>query len=207
MSLDTRRQPIKPGKPLQRRTPLVAVPAPASAEIVTFADRLGRERARLARSAQRAEDRHALAAVAGLLPVFPDGAPPVTDTDPEFDDEVRAWIEGRFAGWPTRPAACDLALFAVVGCWGLLAAHHRIPKGSGGSARGLLGQASNGLLLCAAHHQWTHTHPEWAGELGLLLTKLAYVDPAEVPVRLDGGTLRVLLDNKGGFTVLAGDAA
>lgn len=203
--LGTRAKPFPRGPGPQRRTPLSVVAA-APGEIVTFADRLARERDRLARAEQRAADRHELALVAGLLPDFPDG-PPAADPDPEFDDEVRGWIECRFAGWPTRPAACDLALFAVVDCWGLLAAHHRIPKGSGGSSRGILGEASNGLYLCAAHHQWTHTHPAWAGELGLLLPKLSYVDPAEVPVRLDGGTLRVLLDNEGDFAVLPGDAA
>lgn len=205
--LGTRSKPFPRGPGPQRRTPLTAVPAPPDAPVVTFADRLERERARLARNEQRAEDRHQLAAVAGLLPVFPDGPPPGPDTDPEFDDQVRAWIEGRFTAWPTRRAVCDLALFSVVDCWGPLAAHHRIPKGSGGSSRGILGQASNGLLLCAMHHMWTHTHPAWAGELGLLLSKLGTVDPADVPVSLDGGTLRVLLDNKGGYAILAGDAA
>lgn len=70
-------------------------------------------------------------------------------------------------------------------------AHHRRPKGSGGTSEEWVGQAANCLILCGSGttgcHGWVESHRAKATELGLLVPRLGHEKSSEVPVcRLDG---------------------
>lgn len=49
-------------------------------------------------------------------------------------------------------------------CWGPLAAHHVIRRGHKATRL----DPDNGTLLCARGHEYVHTHPDWAREIGLI---------------------------------------
>lgn len=73
-------------------------------------------------------------------------------------------------------------------------AHHRRPKGMGGSTAQDTNTHANGLWLCAGCHAWVHAHPGQAREEGWLVAQGR--DPAAVPVRY-----------RGTWTVLAHDGS
>lgn len=188
------------GSPGRRR--LRVVPDPGQARVLSFPQQRAAAAAKVIALAARRRDREALAVLSGTARQFP--PPPLEadeDTDPEFAADVRDLIVGRFPG-----LRCDLAGFLLTRCQGMAQAHHRVPKGSGGSTRGILGGPANGLALCAACHQWVHDHPAAAKLLGLLLSKFTS-DPAPQRLSLDGGVTWLVLDNAGGYRHLTGGAA
>lgn len=77
-------------------------------------------------------------------------------------------------------------------------AHHRRPRGQGGSRRRDTNLPSNGLSCCPACHDWIESNRDEAKKHGWLLEQ--HQSPAEVPV-LRRGQL-VLLDDIGGFHLL-----
>lgn len=83
-----------------------------------------------------------------------------------------------------------------------LTAHHRRPRGMGGTTREDTNSVSNGLWVCALCHHRIESHRALSYENGWLVRQSA--DPASVPV------LRrerwVLLDGSGGVEP-AGEAA
>ena len=77
-------------------------------------------------------------------------------------------------------------------------AHHRRPRGRGGSRRLDTNLPANGLSCCPACHDWIESNRDEAKKHGWLLEQ--HQSPAEVPV-LRRGRL-VLLDDIGGFHLL-----
>ena len=192
---------------LRTYTRLRAVPAPAG-DVISLTDRIAARDARRARLDERRRDQFELAAVAGTLPDYPDGAPPQPDPDldPEFPPAVRILVAARF----DRPrGGCDLWASGTGDCWGPLGVHHVEPKGSGGTRRPGLAVASNGALLCAVHHGWVHHNAVRAGAWGLLRSKLGASRLAAGVMSVDGGRTWVKVDNAGKFRVIpppGGDA-
>lgn len=74
-------------------------------------------------------------------------------------------------------------------------AHHRRPRGAGGTSRESTNTASNGLWLCRQCHDRTESHRTEAYEYGWLVRQTE--EPADIPV-LYRGTL-VLLNDLGGI--------
>lgn len=72
-------------------------------------------------------------------------------------------------------------------------AHHRRPRGAGGSRRPSTNQASNGLWVCAEHHAYIESHRTEALANGWLLRQ--HEEPLSVPVLYRGTT--VYLDDLG----------
>jgi hypothetical protein len=68
--------------------------------------------------------------------------------------------------------------------------HHRERRRDGGD------RLANLLLVCSTHHQLAHSEPRWAREHGYIVSALADVDSAAVPVLL-WGTDWVLLTDTG----------
>jgi hypothetical protein len=200
-----RRTPMPRGKGLNRgegpgRSHLRAVPAPPPGVVLDFPAIIAARDARAARRSDHADMIARLGVTSGtarhVIPLIP------AETDPDFAAAVRDLIVGRFPG-----LRCDLARFGVVKCRGMGHCHHRCRKGMGGSSRGALGLASNGIAVCAAHHDWIHfQQPRRARDLGLLLPT-STPDPAGVRVSMDGGLTWMVLDNAGGYRVLRGGAA
>ena len=107
----------------------------------------------------------------------------------EFSDVVRARLMARSGGF------CEVR---VAGCWDEASqAHHRRPRGLGGSKNPTTGQASNGLMVCLPCHQHLETvERAEARDRGWLVRQGA--DPAEIPVYRYRRW--VLLDDEGGIT-------
>ena len=80
-------------------------------------------------------------------------------------------------------------------------AHHRRPRGAGGTKRPDTNLPSNLLWLCGSGttgcHGWVESHREEAYEHGWLVRQSA--SPREVPVRIHDRGL-VVLDDIGGMT-------
>ncbi|MEX7470161.1 hypothetical protein AB4Z39_10660 [Mycobacterium adipatum] len=109
-----------------------------------------------------------------------------------FTPATRALIADRasdYNGWPT----CEV--MAV--CQGVPAeaAHHRRPRGAGGSKRPDTNKAANALAVCDADHLYLESHREEALKYGWLV--LQCDTPATIPVLRRG--VFVLLDNDGGY--------
>lgn len=60
-------------------------------------------------------------------------------------------------------------------------AHHRRPRGAGGSRRADTNTLANLLLVCEPCHRYIESHRRWAYGRGFLLRQTD--DPALVPVR------------------------
>lgn len=71
-------------------------------------------------------------------------------------------------------------------------AHHRRPRGQGGSRRRDTNLPSNGLSCCPRCHDWIENHRDEAKKHGWLLEQ--HQSPAEVPV-LRRGRLVLLADD------------
>ncbi|MBB4931816.1 hypothetical protein F4561_002636 [Lipingzhangella halophila] len=112
---------------------------------------------------------------------------------------VRALVSDRDGG---QCARCGLLITRE---WSL---HHRVPRGSGGSKRPEINSPANLLLLCGSAtspegcHLAVESHRRDAQRTGYLITKLANLDPADVPL-LYHGAAWVRLDHHGGITVHA----
>ena len=76
------------------------------------------------------------------------------------------------------------------------AAHHRRPRGAGGSKRPGTNQTANALAVCAADHEYIETHREISLRYGWLV--LQCQTPTTIPVLRRG--VWCLLDDSGGFT-------
>lgn len=79
------------------------------------------------------------------------------------------------------------------------AAHHRRPRGAGGSRREDTNLPANSLAVCTDDHIWIESHREEALRFGWLV--LQAQTPADIPVLRRG--VWVLLDNAGGFERVA----
>lgn len=106
----------------------------------------------------------------------------------EFSDVVRARLMARSGGF------CEVR---AAGCWDEASqAHHRRPRGLGGSKNPATGQASNGLMVCLPCHSHAESNRAEALDRGWLVRQGA--DPAAVPVYRYRRW--VLLDDEGGLT-------
>lgn len=76
---------------------------------------------------------------------------------------------------------------------------HRIRRREGGHS------LSNLALGCHTCHRRCHENPTWAMDTGFILSAVADVDPAQEPIWSWRGWM--LLDNEGGFEVIAPRAA
>lgn len=105
-----------------------------------------------------------------------------------FSDVVRARLMARSGGF------CEVR---VAGCWDEASqAHHRRPRGLGGSKNPATGQASNGLMVCLSCHNHLETAERAeARDRGWIVRQGS--DPREVPVFRYGRW--VLLDDEGGI--------
>lgn len=119
----------------------------------------------------------------------------------EFTPEALALMAARSGGdceinWPN---VCKGSEFASE-----LQAHHRRPRGMGGTKRPASSLPSNGLLACLWCHGYLETEERGkARRLGFIVSQVA--DPARVRVFYRHCDW-VLLDNAGDFVVV-GDAA
>lgn len=105
----------------------------------------------------------------------------------EFSDVVRARLMARSGGF------CEVR---VSGCWDEASqAHHRRPRGLGGSRNPQTGQASNGLMVCLPCHDYLERNRIVARDNGWIVRQSA--DPALVPVHRYRRW--VLLDDQGGI--------
>jgi hypothetical protein len=83
-------------------------------------------------------------------------------------------------------------------------AHHRKPRGMGGSSNPKLGEVSNLLILCGSGtsgcHGWVESNRSEAGSLGYLIPVAATapeLDPDVVPVvRINGSLVRLSNDGR-----------
>jgi hypothetical protein len=66
------------------------------------------------------------------------------------------------------------SMIPAVKCWGRLDPHHVLRRSQGGPDT-----PENLVTLCRAHHDWVHTNPKHARELGLL--KQPTHNPEEQP--------------------------
>lgn len=117
--------------------------------------------------------------------------------DTGFPVRVRNLIHDRALDFNDAWAVCEV----MAECQGrrAVAAHHRRPRGSGGSRRPETNRAANGLAVCDADHAWIESFREQAYRFGWLLKQ--HQIPSEVPVLRRGQW--VLLDDDGGFTPVA----
>lgn len=71
-------------------------------------------------------------------------------------------------------------------------AHHRKPRGTGGTRDTAIGRISNGIVLCGSGttgcHGWVESHRAEASDAGLLMSRLGSDDPVNVPVRRADGS-------------------
>ena len=71
-------------------------------------------------------------------------------------------------------------------------AHHRKPRGAGGTSNPEIGKASNCVILCGSGttgcHGWVETHRALASEYGLLVSTNGVDRPADIPVRREDGS-------------------
>lgn len=80
-------------------------------------------------------------------------------------------------------------------------AHHRRPRGAGGSRQPGTNRASNGLWLCLTCHGWIESHRTESFDCGWLVA--SYDDPAAVAVLRHG--VRCWLDDFGGVNYAGGE--
>lgn len=80
------------------------------------------------------------------------------------------------------------------GVWGATDAHHRRPKGLGGSKRADRHNVENLLLLCRDCHSWAHGKPTESRPVGYLVPRSSGADPAAVPVHLFHGLMLLMAD-------------
>lgn len=77
-------------------------------------------------------------------------------------------------------------------------AHHRKPRGMGGTSDPKIARASNCLILCGSGttgcHGWVESHRANALELGLLVPRNGNTDPAHVAAVREDGTVWWLTD-------------
>lgn len=97
----------------------------------------------------------------------------------------------------TRRIIITRADFWCERCGGQLGveAHHRRPRGAGGTNRESTNTASNGLWLCRGCHDRIEAHRAEAREFGWLVRQTE--EPREVPVLYRGSL--VILDDLGGL--------
>lgn len=109
-----------------------------------------------------------------------------------FTPATRAMIAERASDYNGYPVCEVMAV-----CQGVKAeaAHHRRPRGSGGSRRKDTNQPANSLAVCGDDHLYIETHREEALRYGWLV--LQCETPADIPVLRRG--VFVLLDNDGGY--------
>lgn len=135
--------------------------------------------------------KRAEAAEAAGKPVRPALA---TRPTPAVPPDVRAVLQQRSTGW------CEMEL---PGCLmvGTDPAHRISRKAGGrsGSAKARLDRASNVLWACRRCHDWCHTNPAEAYDLGLMLRE--HHDPRQEPVVRRGEL--VYLDDTGGVLPFA----
>ena len=71
-------------------------------------------------------------------------------------------------------------------------AHHRKPRGRGGTSNPAIGQASNCLILCGSGtsgcHGWVEKNRATALEYGLLVSTNGIDEPVNIPVRRGDGS-------------------
>lgn len=109
----------------------------------------------------------------------------------------RAWKESK-ADVIARDKCC-----ALCGSTEALDAHHRIARGSGGSAKPAISFGmANLVALCRQHHEYVEAHPDWARLKGLRVDRGQ--TPTAVPVKLWDG-LHILNDD--GSRTLVEEAA
>ena len=106
----------------------------------------------------------------------------------EFSNVVRARLMARSGGF------CEVR---GATCWDEASqAHHRRPRGLGGSRSPQTGQASNGLMVCLPCHSYVEANRELARDNGWLVRQ-GY-NPTDVPVWRRRRW--VLLDDEGGLS-------
>lgn len=71
----------------------------------------------------------------------------------------------RKAKWMESNPLCQLR--EQSNCWGVMDAHHIIPRGAGGTSE----DTSPLATLCRLHHQYVEEHREWARGVGLLIRR------------------------------------
>lgn len=110
-----------------------------------------------------------------------------------FTPATRALIAERASDYNGYPVCEVMAV-----CQGVAAeaAHHRRPRGSGGSRRKDTNLPANGAAVCRADHDWIESHREESLRNGWLV--LQCETPSEKPFLRRG--VFVLLDNDGGYT-------
>lgn len=111
-----------------------------------------------------------------------------------FSPKVRKVIGRRARDYTDVWATCEIMAI----CQGAqaTAAHHRRPRGAGGSRRVDTNEAANGLATCDPCHFWVESNREKAFRFGWLLRQTQ--TPCDVPVLRRGAW--TLLDNEGSFT-------
>lgn len=102
-----------------------------------------------------------------------------------FPPEIKATIRSRAQN------LCEICGQHTSDC----VAHHRRPRGMGGTNRADTNVVSNGLWLCGACHLRVESHRQLAYENGWLVRQSA--DPALIPVLRRG--VFVLLQDDGSF--------
>lgn len=113
--------------------------------------------------------------------------------DTGFSVVVRRLIADRAKDFNGAWAVCEV--MAVCQGRQAEAAHHRRPRGAGGSRRPETNQPANSLAVCAADHEYLESHREEALRFGWLV--LQHQTPADIPVLRRG--VWVVLDDVGGF--------
>jgi hypothetical protein len=106
-----------------------------------------------------------------------------------FSPKVRQQLEQRSGG------VCE-----ICGNSAAEQAHHRRPRGAGGTRRAETNYPSNALMLCAACHLVVETGRSESYRKGWVVRQQG--DPAEVPVRYRDGQV-YLLANDGGMSLYA----
>lgn len=95
-----------------------------------------------------------------------------------FSLVVRALVRDRAKDFNAEWATCEI----MATCQGVAAeaAHHRRPRGAGGSRRLETNQAANALATCSRCHEYVESNRDTARRYGWLL--LQSETPSEVPV-------------------------
>lgn len=110
-----------------------------------------------------------------------------------FSPATRALIAERASDYNGYPVCEVMAV-----CQGVAAeaAHHRRPRGAGGSRRKDTNLPANSLAVCRSDHDYIESHREEALRYGWLV--LQAETPDEIPVLRRG--VWVLLDNGGDYS-------
>jgi 5-methylcytosine-specific restriction enzyme A len=117
-----------------------------------------------------------------------------------FTPDAREIIANRASDYNGHPVCEVMAV-----CQGVTAeaAHHRRPRGAGGSRRPDTNQAANGIAVCNADHDYIESHREESLRNGWLV--LQCETPAEKPVLRRG--VFVFLDDYGNLSRCAAPVA